>query len=143
MLVSDILKAKGSAVKSVRSTDSTMSLAQRLQTEQVGAMVVSDSGGLDGIVTERDLAYGLSRHGAKLPAMHVSDIMTKTVVTCSPRDTVSQMMSVMTQRRVRHLPVKDGDKLVGVISIGDVLKSRLGEMELEANVLRDYAIARR
>jgi CBS domain-containing protein len=69
--------------------------------------------------------------------------MTKVVVVCSPEDSIAEVMSVMTQRRIRHLPVKSGDRLVGIISSGDVLKHRLGEMQLEANVLRDYAIARR
>jgi CBS domain-containing protein len=73
----------------------------------------------------------------------VSELMTTDVITCSPRDSVSEIAKVMTQRRIRHLPVKDGDQLVGIITIGDVLKHRLDEMQLEANVLRDYAIARR
>jgi predicted transcriptional regulator len=69
--------------------------------------------------------------------------MTKVVVVCSPEDSITDVMKLMTQRRIRHLPVKDGDQLVGIISIGDILKHRLGEMQLEANVLRDYAIAAR
>jgi signal-transduction protein with cAMP-binding, CBS, and nucleotidyltransferase domain len=69
--------------------------------------------------------------------------MTKAVITCSPKETIVDVMRVMTQRRVRHLPVMDGNRLIGLISIGDVLKHRLGEMQLEANVLRDYAIASR
>jgi CBS domain-containing protein len=73
----------------------------------------------------------------------VERLMTKVVVVCSPEDSIAEVMSVMTQRRIRHLPVKSGDRLVGIISSGDVLKHRLGEMQLEANVLRDYAIARR
>ena len=75
--------------------------------------------------------------------MTVERLMTKVVVVCSPEDSIAEVMSVMTQRRIRHLPVKSGDRLVGIISSGDVLKHRLGEMQLEANVLRDYAIARR
>jgi CBS domain-containing protein len=89
------------------------------------------------------LAYGLATHASNLPNVAVSELMTKAVITCSPRDSVSEIAKVMTQRRIRHLPVKDGDQLVGIITIGDVLKHRLDEMQLEANVLRDYAIARR
>ena len=69
--------------------------------------------------------------------------MTKVVVVCSPEDSITKVMKLMTQRRVRHLPVKEGDQLVGIISIGDVLKHRLDEVELEANVMRDYAVAAR
>jgi CBS domain-containing protein len=143
MLVSDILRDKGTDVKAVRSDDTALCLAKRLKSDRVGAMVVSDDGvSLDGIISERDLAYGLAAHGSSLYSVPVSQLMTKAVVTCSPRDTVAHVMQVMTQRRIRHLPVKDGDRLIGLVSIGDVLKHRVGEIQMEANVLRDYAIAR-
>lgn len=143
MLVSDILRDKGADVKTVRSDDTALCLAKRLKRDRVGAMVVSDDGAsLDGIISERDLAYGLAAHGSNLYSVPVSELMTKAVVTCSPRDTVAHVMQVMTQRRIRHLPVKDGDRLIGLVSIGDVLKHRVGEIQMEANVLRDYAIAR-
>ena len=107
-------------------------------------MIVSDDGSsIEGIISERDLAYGLAAHAGNLPNVTVSELMTTEVITCSPRDSVGEIAKVMTQRRIRHLPVKDGDQLVGIITIGDVLKHRLDEMQLEANVLRDYAIARR
>lgn len=115
-----------------------------MRDEQIGAAIVSDDGkSIDGIISERDLAYGLAAHGSKLPGIAVSELMTKAVIVCSPEDSVTDVMKLMTERRTRHLPVKDGDRLVGIISIGDVLKHRLGEMQLEANVLRDYAIAAR
>ena len=78
-----------------------------------------------------------------MPKIAVSELMTKVVIVCSPEDSITDAMKLITQRRIRHLPVKDGDQLVGIISIGDVLKHRLDEMQLEANVLRDYAIAAR
>ena len=107
-------------------------------------MIVSDDGrSIDGIISERDLAYALAAHGSELPRIAVSELMTRAVVVCSPEDSITDVMKLMTQRRIRHLPVKDGDQLVGIISIGDVLKHRLGEVELEANVLRDYAVASR
>lgn len=144
MLVADLLRTKGAAVKIVRSDETALCFAKRLKSERIGAMVVSDDGNsLDGIISERDIAYGLAEHGSGLYRVTVSDLMTKAVITCSPQDTIAEVTRVMTQRRIRHLPVKDGDTLVGVISIGDVLKHRLDEMQLEANVLRDYAIARR
>ena len=144
MKVSDILQIKGSVVKTVRPDTSARELSVQLRAEQIGAMIVSSDGrSIDGIVSERDLAYALAAHGNELPTLSVSRLMTKVVVVCSPEDSITHVMKLMTQRRVRHLPVKEGDQLVGIISIGDVLKHRLDELELEANVLRDYAVAAR
>ncbi len=144
MRVSDILKTKGSAVKTIASNATLRAFAHALRTEAVGAMIVIDSkGGLQGIISERDLARGLAEFGADLPAMAVSDLMTRAVVTCAPDDSVAAISKVMTQRRIRHLPVVVDGGLVGLVSIGDVLKHRLDEVQLEANVLRDYAIARK
>jgi CBS domain-containing protein len=127
MNVADILRIKGSTVKTVTSDETALGLSHQLRIEHIGAMIVSNDGkSIDGIISERDLAYGLAAYGSQLPRM-----------------AVSKPMKLMTQRRIRHLPVKDGDQLVGIISIGDVLKHRLGEVELEVNVLRDYAIAAR
>lgn len=144
MKVADILQSKGPAVKTVRPDVTALELSEQLRAERIGAMIVSaDGASIHGIISERDLAYGLAAHGSKLPRVTVERLMTKVVVVCSPEDSIAEVMSVMTQRRIRHLPVKSGDRLVGIISSGDVLKHRLGEMQLEANVLRDYAIARR
>jgi CBS domain-containing protein len=144
MKVSDILQVKGPAVKTVRPDTSARELSVQLRAEQIGAMIVSDDGkSIDGLVSERDLAYALAAHGEELPKLTVSRLMTKVVVVCSPEDSITKVMKLMTQRRVRHLPVKEGDQLVGIISIGDVLKHRLDEVELEANVMRDYAVAAR
>ena len=144
MKVADILRSKGPAVKTVRPDETALELSERLRAERIGAMIVSaDGASIDGIISERDLAYGLAAHGSKLPRVTVEEFMTKVVVVCSPEDSIAEVMGVMTQKRIRHLPVKNGDRLVGIISSGDVLKHRLGEMQLEANVLRDYAIARR
>ena len=143
MNVADILRTKGVAVKTVSAGASALVVAQRLRRERIGAMIVTNDGSsIEGIISERDLAYGLATYAGNLPNVAVSELMTKEVITCSPRDSVSEVAKVMTQRRIRHLPVKDGHQLVGIITIGDVLKHRLDEMQLEANVLRDYAIAR-
>jgi CBS domain-containing protein len=144
MLVLDILKSKGPAVKTIRSGDSAMTCAQHLKDERVGALVVSDNGrSIDGIISERDIAYGLAKYGSSLHSVPVRDLMTKTVITCGPRDPIIQTMRTMTLRRIRHLPVVDGDHLAGIITSGDVLKHRLEEVQLEANVLRDAVIAAR
>lgn len=144
MRVSDILKAKGSAVKTIPPAATIRAFADALRKELVGAMVVTDAkGALQGIISERDLARGLADFGGDLSAMSVADLMTKSVVTCAPGDSVAAISKVMTQRRIRHLPVVVDGSLVGLVSIGDVLKHRLDEVQLEASVLRDYAIARK
>ena len=144
MKVADILKIKGPSVKTVRPDETAKAFAEHLKDERIGAMIVShDGNALDGIISERDLAYGVAAYGDTLPSMSVSELMTKVVIVCKPEDSILEVMNIMTQRRIRHLPVKDGEQLIGIISIGDVLKNRLGEMQLEANVLRDIAIARR
>jgi CBS domain-containing protein/beta-phosphoglucomutase-like phosphatase (HAD superfamily) len=144
MRVSDILKTKGSAVKTIEANATMRALAHSFRREVVGAMLVLDSQGkLQGIVSERDLARGIDEFGMQLTEMRVSDLMTRSVVTCAPDDSVAAVASVMTQRRIRHLPVVVNGLVVGLISIGDVLKYRLDEVQLEASVLRDVARARR
>ena len=106
-------------------------------------IVTRDGKTVEGIVSERDVAWGLTEHGADLLNLHVTDLMTRSVVTCSPDDTIATIASIMTERRLRHLPVLSNGELVGVVSIGDVVKYRLEEMQLEANILRDYAVVHR
>ncbi len=143
MKVSDILKDKGSAVKAVKASNSILELARKMKTDAVGAMVViGASGKLEGIISERDIANGLASHGDGLTRMLVGDLMTRAVVTCSPDDPIATVAKIMTQRRFRHMPVQHDGELIGVVSIGDVLKHRLDELQLETNVLRDFVIAR-
>lgn len=142
MKVADILQEKGHAVRTVPPTLTIGAFAHRLKDEAVGAMIVSADGrSLDGIISERDLVHGLADHGSAVDAMRVSDLCTKAVHTCSSGDSVSDVARLMTRERVRHVPVVDKGRLIGIVSIGDVLKSRLEEVQLEANVLRDVAIA--
>lgn len=144
MIVADILRSKGSEVTMVRRDETALELSERLRAKRIGAAIVSTDGhAVEGIVSERDLAYGLAAHASGLPTVHVERLMTETVVFCALDDPVNDVMRVMTQKRIRHLPVKDGDDLVGLISIGDVLKIRLSEMKLEADVLLDYARVQR
>ena len=144
MQVADILKDKGHSTMTVRPAEAVQAFAIRLKLERVGAMPVSDDGKtLVGIISERDVAYGFAAHGNELAALRVADLMTASVVTCSPTDSIADVARVMTQRRIRHVPVVEHERLVGLISIGDVLKHRLSEIEFEADVLRDLAIARR
>ena len=144
MRVADILKAKGSAVMTIPANATLRQLAHSLHTEAIGALVVvDDKGAIRGIISERDLARGIAEFGASLPAMTVSELMTREVVTCTPDDSLAAVAKVMTQRRIRHLPVVVNGALTGLISIGDVLKYRIDEVQLEANVLRDFAISRK
>jgi CBS domain-containing protein len=143
MHVADILKRKGKAVTTVRRDLSVEHLAQRLRAEGIGAVVVSEDGfSIDGIISERDIVRGFAEHGPELTTKTVADLMSKAVVTCSPDDTISHISSLMTRRRVRHVPVVEDGQLAGIVSIGDVVHNRLDELELETNVLRDYAVAR-
>lgn len=126
MSVANILKIKGLIYKTVRPDETAQEFARHLKDEKIGAMIVTNDGTtLEGIISERDLAYGLAEHGDGLPGMKVSDLMTKVVVVCAPDDSIDDVMNLMTQRRIRHLPVKDGEKLIGIISIGDVVKAHL------------------
>ena len=143
MKVADILSGKSGRVMTVAPDETIANLASRLRIEKVGAMIVSRDGTtIEGLVSERDIVIGLAEYGAALPQMHVSHLMTRSVITCSPEDAVADIARTMTRRRVRHLPVSQGGRLIGIVSVGDVVKHRLDEMEMEANVLRDYAIAR-
>src|SRR5262245_38738932 len=142
MKVADILHIKGSVVKTVRPHETALLISGQLRAEQIGALVVSSDGNsIDGIVSERDLAYGLATFDDRLPAIPISQLMTKAVVICSPQEDVTDVIKLMTMRRIRHLPVKDGDQLVGIISIRDLLKHRLEEMQVEVGSLRDFAVA--
>lgn len=142
MKVAEILKQKGQEVISVRPTESIETFAHRLRMARIGAMpVVGTAGSMEGIISERDVVHGLAEYGARCLQMTVGELMTKRVVACAPTDNIARIARIMTENRIRHLPVIDNGKLVGVVSVGDVVKNRLEEMSLEANVLRDIATA--
>src|SRR5262249_7235123 len=116
---------------------------QRLRTSHIGALVVSSDGEhLEGLVSERDIVHALAHHGAAALGMPVRDVMHRTVSTCAPSDSIHKIMSEMTRKRVRHLPVLDHGRLCGIVSIGDVVKNRLDEAEREVSYLRDFYLAR-
>jgi CBS domain-containing protein len=142
MKVAEILKQKGQEVVSVQPNELISTLSHRLRLARIGAMVVlGEDGMLAGIVSERDIVHGVAEHGAHCLELTVAALMTKRVITCTPEDSVTRIAQMMTENRIRHLPVVQGGKLVGVVSVGDVVKNRLEEMSLEASVLRDIAIA--
>lgn len=143
MKVASILRQKGDEVVTVKPNASITSVVSELRTRRIGCLVASEDGVTPaGIISERDIVNGLAVYGIRLLDLHVSDIMTHRLITCHPDDTVNHVMSEMTERRVRHLPVVDGGRLVGMVSIGDVVKHRLNELETEANILREAFIAR-
>ncbi|HEY4635777.1 MAG TPA: CBS domain-containing protein [Rhodospirillales bacterium] len=143
MTVQNILNEKGTKVATVRPHETIGTLVHKLKLENIGSVVVSQDGKrVDGIISERDIVRGLAAHGAELLAMRVDKLMIRDVLTCAPEDSVKDVMQTMTSRRVRHLPVVEKGKMVGVVSIGDVVKDRLQDVEMEARVLRDYITAR-
>ena len=142
MKVASILKSKGGRVVTMRPDSSITAVIQRMKLERIGAIVISADGErIDGIVSERDIVYGLADQHGDFLALKVSDVMTREVITCTPEDRIKQVMARMTHSRVRHVPVVDSGRLRGIVSIGDVVKNRLEEAELEATVLRDAYIA--
>ena len=139
MNVEGLLKGKGADVHSIAPTSSVSDLLADLARFRVGALVVSADGeSVDGIVSERDVVRSLADRGPELLAEPVASVMTTDVVTCSPGTTVEQLMVMMTSRRIRHVPVVVEDRLAGIVSIGDVVKDRMDELETETKVLHEY-----
>ncbi len=139
MKVKAMLSAKESKVVTARPDATVATAINILKQEKIGALVVSDDGNrIQGILSERDVVRALVDRGGDLLNMPISDLMTRTVKTCSLDANIHDVMSEMTHSRIRHLPVLDDGKLCGVISIGDVVKNRLDELEAETAVLREY-----
>ena len=139
MNVETILRAKGRDVATIEPDATVESAVRLLASRRIGALIVSEDGRrVDGIVSERDIVQGLSDHGPGLLEQRIEDVMTRRVHTCSPEDTVGELMGRMTERRIRHLPVVEAGALCGIVSIGDVVKNRLDEVEYEASSLRSY-----
>ncbi len=139
MNVETILRNKGNWVATIRPDATVANAVDLLHRERIGAIVVSEDGiGVDGILSERDIVIALAEDGEDLPSRPVSDIMTRTVITCDPSDTVGELMAEMTNRRIRHFPVVADGRLIGIVSIGDLVKSRLDEVEFEANSMRSF-----
>ena len=143
MKIADILDTKGSTVHSVLPWLTVSEVVERLGKLGIGAVLVCEEhSNIQGIVSERDIVRALRKHGAALLGMPVSEVMTRYVQTAGPDETVAHAMARMTAGRYRHLPVLVEGKLVGMVSIGDLVKHRVREMELETGVLRDALISR-
>lgn len=138
MLISDVLRTKGSAVATVDPTATVAGVVAALAHHNVGALVVADGGRIAGIVSERDVVRHLHARGPGVLAAPVAEIMTEAVVTCLPADSVDSLAATMTRQRVRHMPVVADGRLVGIVSIGDVVKSRISELETQSEQLTSY-----
>jgi CBS domain-containing protein len=139
MRISDVIRAKGNAVVTVPPDMDVRALLAVLAEHRIGAVVVStDGASVDGIVSERDIVRALADRGATVISEPVSEIMTSEVQTCTPETPVVELMSVMTHGRFRHVPVVVEDRLVAIVSIGDIVKNRVGELEIERDSLTSY-----
>ena len=142
MFVSDILSQKGNSVFTVTPGTSVAQVSQQLSVRRIGSVLVLDEeGGVSGIVSERDVVRALASHGAKALELEAKQVMTRDVVTCDPDDSIDHVMESMTQGRFRHLPVVRHGELLGLVSIGDVVKARLEETQHETEALKAYIVA--
>jgi CBS domain-containing protein len=140
MSISDVLRVKGHHVVTVRTTDLVQAVVRKLSDERIGAVVVEDQWMRHaGIFSERDFVNAVAKYGADALTLTVEKLMSAPIVTCRSDDRVETAMAAMTMAKIRHLPVVDAGKLVGIVSIGDLVKHRLDEKALEANVLLDIA----
>jgi CBS domain-containing protein len=139
MRISDVLRQKGTAVATVRPSATVRQLLTTLREHNIGATVVTTDGdAVVGIVSERDIVRNLEERGADLLDAKVSEIMTRGVLTCGPDDTVDSLAETMTERRIRHMPVLDHGRLAGIVSIGDVVKSHIRQLETDREQLESY-----
>jgi CBS domain-containing protein len=139
MRISDVIRSKGDLVVTISPEQTVKTLISRLDEHGIGALVVSNDGKtIAGIVSERDVVRRLHRDGAAVLEQTVADIMTADVKTAAPEDNIEDTARVMTQARVRHLPIVSGGELVAIISIGDVVKHRIDELQVERDQLVDY-----
>lgn len=140
MFISDVLHGKGHHVVKVRTTDSVQVAVNQMAAKRIGAVVVENQWMRQaGIFSERDFLNAVAEHGAQALSLPVEKLMSSALVTCRPSDRVETALAAMTMARIRHLPVVEGGQLIGIVSIGDLVKHRLDEKALEANVLLDIA----
>lgn len=139
MLVETILQTKGGKVHTLNPSATLAEAVDVLNTHNIGALVIVDaSDAVIGILSERDVIRRLGSNPAGTMAMRVEDCMTRDVITCARDTAIADIMERMTRRRIRHMPVVDGESLIGIISIGDVVKRKIEEVEQEAGALKEY-----
>ncbi len=139
MIVSQILKSKGGQVYTVSKETTIIEISCLLASNRVGAAVIVDgNGSVEGIISERDIVCGFSKYGAKVLDMPAEDLMTKNVIMRGTESHINELMLEMSNSRIRHMPILDDGELVGLISIGDVVKNRVEELQAEGDMLREY-----
>ena len=139
MNVASILTEKGSNVVTAKPSESLLEISKVLRQHGIGSVVLSNGDGdIAGIVSERDLVRAIAEFGPDILKSPTSEYMTRKVITCRKSDTIESIMAAMTDGRFRHMPVVEDDKLIGVISIGDVVRHRIAEAEMEASAMRSY-----
>ena len=139
MYVESVLSSKGNSVVTANLDTPVKDIAKILTDAKIGAVVISTNNNhIDGILSERDIVGAIAAKGEAVLEMPASALMTREVVTCTPNDLLADLMAIMTEKRIRHLPVLDEGALVGIISIGDVVMHRVKEVESEAEALRTY-----
>lgn len=142
MHVARILERKGERVVTAEPSTTVAEVARTLYRERIGALLImEDDGSIAGIISERDIIRALASHGEGALGMPARELMTRSPVTCTSETTVEELMAKMSERRIRHLPVVDGGRLSGMVSIGDVVKNRLDELKSEADELRHYVMS--
>ena len=138
MTIASVLRGKGSAVETIAGDDTLTEVVRRLGEKRIGALPVIEGGHIAGIISERDVIYCLRQHGAEVLAWPVSRVMTSPAITADPGTDVLAALATMTQRRIRHLPIVEGGKIRGIVSIGDLVKYRMERIEAEADAMRSY-----
>lgn len=138
MTISEIMHSHGVDIFTASPAESVASVTARLAEKRIGALPVVDGGRIVGIFSERDVIYGLAAHGPAMMDKAVGDVMTSPAITVTADTPILSALSLMSRRRIRHLPVAEGDRLVGFVSIGDLVKHRIERIEAEANAMRDY-----
>jgi CBS domain-containing protein len=139
--IQNILDRNRSEIVTIRATDTLKSAADRMREQGIAMLVVTSGDVITGLISEREIIHAISRLGVGALFMAVAEVVTQATITVTPGDTLKRAMSLMTRHRIRHLPVIANGKLVGIVSIGDVVKHRLEDLETESNVLRDAYIA--
>jgi CBS domain-containing protein len=138
MTIATIMQSHHADIFTADPRESVQQVAARLAEKRIGALPVVEGDRIVGIFSERDVIYGLAAHGPAMLDKVVGDVMTSPAITVTPETPVLSALSLMTRRRIRHLPIADGDRLVGFVSIGDLVKYRIEKIEAEASAMRDY-----
>ena len=138
MTIAAILASKGNAVATISAEDPVRAVVEQLGERRIGALPVVEGDRVAGIISERDVIYCLRDHGAEVLDWPVSRVMTAPAITADPSTEVLSVLALMTERRIRHLPVVEGGRLIGIVSIGDLVKFRMDRIEAEADAMRSY-----